>query len=676
VIGWFRRRLAPKLLLLIFLIAVVPYAAVLYYTYSSEERLYTEHFYKEHGERMRQVAASVKAHIEQLRRELTFLAGSVVMDDLLIDDLDRRVASLLERYKAIYDLDIELLALGTDGRVIASTDNTRTGSAYGRRAAFETARERPFPTAVDGKLVVVEVPVLAALEAKQTIGYLVMEYRLANLGRFNLTGGAATVLFDPGNGSSIGMSPPAGGVTGAEGMRESKRTVWFYRTLSPQLPGWYLGYRVDRAQQRHFIEGLNRVLVLLLIFGMGVIAFAAFWFSRRIVAPLGVLQRQASEMVRTRQYTLSVAVERSDEIGQLAASFAALARDIRNAFEALERENIFRMKRLTQMIDLFNRLMETEEESACLKAALDELKTLAPEYNVRFSRTAAEAGMPALVVYDFEHEMRKPYGVLLVPEELADEERAFFRAVASMIAARIDQIRAFNRLHRDAEAKTAFISHLSHDLRTPLHAILSQTQFLVGYGRLEAADLERVGGIEHAAQQLLKMVNDLLDLARLESGKYEPELETLSAAEVAETLDGVLTLLSPLAEAKALVLKRTGRIPALSVVADRRLLRQIMLNLLSNALKFTQRGGVTCRFEAKENGFCLEVADSGRGLTPQALREAFEPFVQGQGGDRGRGSGLGLALSRRFARLFGGELSLHSDGPGKGSTARLCFTTL
>ena len=284
--------------------------------------------------------------------------------------------------------------------------------------------------------------------------------------------------------------------------------------------------------------------------------------------------------------------------------------------------------------------------------------------------------MPSLYVYDFDLDTLKYYGSLILPEGLEAQEQAFFRAIASMIAARIEQIRAYRRLHRDAEAKTAFISHMSHDLRTPLHAILSQTQFLIGYGRLNDADLERVGSVENAAQQLLGMINDLLDLARLDSGKYAPEPETMAALDVVEILDEVEMLLSPLAEQKGIGLHVSEAIPGGSVVADRRFLRQIVLNLVSNAIKFTDSGVIECRLESADGTLCLVVSDTGRGMTPQMLARVFEPFVQSEREDRMRGSGLGLALSRRFAQLFGAELTLASAGPGKGSEARLCMTTL
>ncbi|MEJ2499873.1 MAG: ATP-binding protein [Campylobacterales bacterium] len=676
VLQWHRRHLGAKLLLLIFLIAVVPYAAILVYSHLSEERLYTEHFLKEQQDQMRQVSRNVQTHFAQLYRELAFLSGSAVMEDILVDDPGGRIASLLERYKAVYDIDIELLAIGVSGRVIASTGASQKGGPYRHYRAFEAGVGHPNPVAA-GDTLLLQMPVYSGMGKERIVGYLLMEYRLDNMRRFNFKSRLAeTVLFSPESSRYIGTLMPPFPAAEPKGIYETEDAIWLYGSLAEPLPGWYVGYRIDRAEQRMEMQDLNRFLVLMLLFGVGAIAVAAYWFSRRIVAPIGALQRRASEMVRTGRYEHTVSVERDDEIGQLATAFNALADDIQKAFAALRRENFIRVKRLTQMIGLFNRLMETEEESACLKTALGQLKTLAPEYDVRFSRYSGEHKMPSLYVYDFDHETLKYYGSLIIPEGLAEEEQAFFRAIASMIAARIEQIRAFNRLHRDAAAKTAFISHLSHDLRTPLHAILSQTQFLIGYGKLDEADMERVGGIENAAQQLLGMVNDLLDLARLEAGKYEPELETLSSAEVAEMLDEVGTLLAPLAEQKRVLLQVSEEVPDGAVVTDRRFLRQVILNLISNAIKFTDRGSIACWVEKMEGGLCLAVEDTGRGMSSDTLKRVFEPFVQSEEEDRERGSGLGLALSRRFARLSGAELTLSSEGAGKGSTARLCFTTL
>ena len=299
---WFRRHLAAKLLLLIFSIAVVPYIAVLVYNHFSEERLYTEHFLKEHREQMARAAGNVEALFAQLYRELAFLAGSVVMDDILVNDLDGRIVSLLERYKAIYDIRINLLAIDMGGRVVASTRPPHTGEPYEYYRAFEAGVGRASPVMAGENLLLLEMPVHAGIGRERVIGYVVMEYRLNNLERFNLqTRQVSTVLFDQNASRILGPEAPQFPVTGKTGIRQSKEAIWLYETLAPKLPGWYIGYRIDRTAPLTGIPGLNRFLVLMLLFGVAAIAAAAFWFSRRIVAPLGVLQRRASEMVRTQR---------------------------------------------------------------------------------------------------------------------------------------------------------------------------------------------------------------------------------------------------------------------------------------------------------------------------------------------------------------------------------------
>lgn len=670
---WFREHLAAKLLFIIFMIGIVPYAGLLFYTHLSEERQYNAHLLSEHREQMLGTAERIREHFTQLYRELHFLAGSVVMEDLLINDLDQRVALLLDRYRSVYEEQVELIALDSDDKVLASTRVGDVGKPY----RYRHVRDEKSTIVTESSIFLLQVPVFSAVMGEKPIGRLVMEYRIENLARFNLAAPeGGTVIFGHG-GMVIGTLPLPDVVTDAgTGTFVNDDAIWMVLPFEPWLPGWNLGYRLDREAQFSALEKLNRFAVLMLLFGIAAIAAAAYWFSKRIVAPLGLLQARASEMASNRRYDRPVTIASDDEIGRLAAAFNVLAEDVRTAFEALRRENVFRLRRLTQMIGLFHRLMHTEEESACLKTALEELETIAPDYNVRFSREGPNEGMPSLYVHDFEHGKMKYYGSLLLAGGLEKEEEAFFRAIAAMIAARIEQIRANRRLHRDAEAKTAFISHMSHDLRTPLHAILSQTQFLIGYGQLEAAEMERIGGIEHAAHQLLGMINDLLDLARLEAGRYEPEMETLSAAEVAILVEEAAMLLEPLAEQKELALEISVEEVPLKVVADRRFLRRIILNLLSNAIKFTETGGITCEMKQSGEGFCVVIQDSGRGMTPEMLQRAFEPFVQSLEEDRSRGSGLGLALSRRFARLFGAELTLASDGPDRGSTARLCFTTI
>ena len=676
-VKWLRQHLAAKLLLLMFFIAVIPYAGILIYNYTNEIRSYQKYLLKEQSEQLSRMTDDVQNHFAQLYRELAFLAGSVVMEDVSESDPEGRIASLLARYQNVFAIDISLLCINLSGKVIASTRSGEVGQPYSLYPAFERGVGRASPTLAAENLLMLEQPIYADTNNARIIGYVIMEYGMGNLNRFNLQRRLAkTSLFLPE--SQIGVGPlwPPFALEARTGMVGKDDAIWLFSEIEPPFTGWYVLYRIDRAEQAARSKEMDYFLMLMLFVGIVAIASAAFWFSRRITAPLHTLQEKASEMVRTRDYSIDFTTASEDEIGELAAAFNALAVDVQRAFDALKKENFFRLKRLTQMIGLFNNLMQADEESACLKTALVQLKAISPEYNVRFSRYGSDQNMPSLHVYDYDHDTVKYYGSLIIPEGVEEEEMAFFRAVASMVAARIDQIRIAQQLRRDSEAKTAFISHISHDLRTPLHAILSQTQFLVGYGKLTETDLERVGGIEHAAQQLLGMINDLLELARLDSGKFEPRLEALPAQTVTEMLEEAGTLLKPLAEQKGLEFFVSQRVPAGTVMADRRLLRQIMLNLISNAVKFTDSGRISCRFESSEDRLCLFVQDTGRGIDPETLKALFEPFRQSENRDQDRGSGLGLALSRRFAQQFGAELMLFSNGRGEGTVARLCFSTL
>lgn len=678
LVQWVRAHLTAKLLILIFIIAVVPYAAVLWYSYISEQKLHTEKLLLEHREQMQKSVTAINTHFEQLYREIVFLAESEVMEAILERDKARRIERLLSRYEKIYDVRVKLLIIGSDETVVASTDPAERGLPYVYFPQFKSGLGDQYPRTVSEKVMLLDTPIHSAEMPERTIGYLIMEYQLSNLERFTFSDPeAATALLNKTSMKVMGSTHVPFGVNAQrEQTQKNRDAIWMSATLAPMLPHWRLLYKIKQPEQDVAVQEFERLMFWMLLLGIFLIALAAYWVSHSVVRPLVLLQRRAAEMVGSQEYGRTVQVESDDEIGQLAITFNTVAAEIQDAFEQLRRENFFRLKRLTQMIGLFSRLLRTDKESECLKVALGQLNLIAPEYNVRFSRFSHNKELPSLYVYDFDHDTLKYYGSLIIPEGLVEEEQAFFRAIASMIAARIEQIRAFDRLHRDAAAKTAFISHLSHDLRTPLHAIMSQTQYLIGYGKLPTADMERVGAIENSAQQLLGMINDLLDLARLEAGRYEPELETISGTEVVEMVFEVISLLKPLAEQKELTLEPCEHIPEGSIVADRRFLRQIILNLLSNAVKYTDRGSIICRFEAMEEVLCLIVEDTGRGMSPETLQHVFEPFVQSEGEDRARGSGLGLALSRRFAQLFGAELVLFSDGLGQGSVARLCFTTL
>ncbi len=224
-------------------------------------------------------------------------------------------------------------------------------------------------------------------------------------------------------------------------------------------------------------------------------------------------------------------------------------------------------------------------------------------------------------------------------------------------------------------AKSAFLSRMSHELRTPLNAILGFSQLM----RLEAAagDLvlkpHRVGLIESAARHLLELVNEVLDVSRIESGKLELQL---LPCDLAAVVGEALALMQPLADQRGVTLSKLlgtdAPGAALVVMGDRLRLKEVLINLLSNAVKYNVEGGRVV-VTAQQRGQLVEllVSDTGRGLNARQLAGLFQPFDRlGAEGSGIEGSGMGLFVSRRFIELMGGHIEVESQ-VGHGTTVRL-----
>jgi signal transduction histidine kinase len=261
---------------------------------------------------------------------------------------------------------------------------------------------------------------------------------------------------------------------------------------------------------------------------------------------------------------------------------------------------------------------------------------------------------------------------------LVSAVRAALRARARQIEVRDlieSRTRAMKLAERAAAAKSDFLALMSHELRTPLNAIAGYGELLsIGcYGPVTDVQREVLGRIATAQRHLLGIINDVLNLAKLEKGRVEYEICPVRLADV---IGEVGPLIEPQLAAKQLAYEVETPDPGVEVRADREKLRQIMLNLLSNAVKFTRAGG-RVKVDVAECGpradvgprVLLRISDTGAGIPADKLEAVFEPFVQVRtdANARSDGTGLGLAISRDLARGMGGDLRVRSE-LAKGST--------
>ena len=258
--------------------------------------------------------------------------------------------------------------------------------------------------------------------------------------------------------------------------------------------------------------------------------------------------------------------------------------------------------------------------------------------------------------------------------ELELEHRTSLLETEARSAAKLSQMN--DELHRRQVAleqamgaRNRFYASMSHELRTPINAVIGYSTLMLDniYGPLNAKQKEGLQRTLKAARHLLELVNDVLDLSKIEAGKIELSLQPVMFPSVIEDL---FVTVRPLADeyGSSLELEMDG--DSFNIVSDPRRVRQILLNLLSNAIKFGE--GKPIRVVCKQNpdkGVDIEVVDQGVGIAKDDISRIFEEFVQ-VSESKQPGTGLGLPISRRLAQLLDGALSVHSE-PGQGSSFRL-----
>lgn len=258
------------------------------------------------------------------------------------------------------------------------------------------------------------------------------------------------------------------------------------------------------------------------------------------------------------------------------------------------------------------------------------------------------------------------------PHDWTESELRLSRTIARHVSFAILRHRRDTELRDANRAKSLFLATMSHELRTPLNAIAGYTDLLDAglHGDLTHAQREALSRIQVNQRHLLRLIEDVLDFAKLEGGHLQFEISNMP---VQETLDIARMLIEPQLRAKSLRFECQAGEPGVTCRADRAKVQQVLANLLSNASKFTPTGGtVTLDWETTADHVHVHVTDTGPGIPHENLEDVFAPFVQLNAGFRRKveGTGLGLAISRELARGMNGDVTARSR-PGEGSTFTL-----
>ena len=439
--------------------------------------------------------------------------------------------------------------------------------------------------------------------------------------------------------------------------------------------------RYDEAMKR-----LPDMVGLLLLLGPLV-----WWVGRYVTKPLARLD-QAALALRHGQWQTAIPLGGFAEIDHLATAFDSLRQDLAATWRAMP-DLMFEMDAqgtyLRVMASRPELLTEgTTPEDLLGKRVGDILPVTAARVVLQALQDAGETGgvwgrelrldVPAGQCW-FEISVARKAGVaggvpsfLVLSRDVTERKHAQERLLQlnDQLEQRVlDRTAELQTTKNEAEranlSKSEFLSRMSHELRTPLNAIL-------GFGQLleislhNSAQQEHARQIIHGGKHLLALINEVLDLARVESGQMSVSLERVA---VFDLVQECLDMVRPQAEARQVVLHACACPPRLQVMADRIRLKQVLLNLLSNAIKYNRVAGevrVSCVLE--DHSLLVHVADTGPGLSPQQQARLFVPFERLEAdAQQIEGTGIGLALSKRLMALMGGGIGVESQ-PDVGST--------
>lgn len=611
------------------------------------------------------VADDLNTHLTRLYKEIIFLSHLEVMNDIVVQDMDRRITSILKQKADDLGESVSLFTIAHDGTIPAASRSAQINTVFKEIDSIENAVNNGKTYLFLGENLYFFTPVYGSFYTHELLGYLVMSYPVnnfvlqlksdQNLYRWLTPPSTKQILFTAKN--------PA-----------FDADVYLHDRilLDGVLKGWILHYAMPKNEALAHLYHFQTLFLVAFGIGLVLIAFLVWIIVLRIIKPLRELSDTAMKISTTGDYSQTIAETGFDEVGTMAHSFNALMFTTLANMKRLEYERERHSDKLVSLIVFFNAITRSNTIEETVDIAMNEIRRFSNANEVYYSAGTCNAQDGIKMMLNAVG--NETSGVICIqnPELKKETNERFYAALERMLALQMERIELLGKTQAALHAKSAFLSAMSHELRTPLGSILSLTQYLITEAKTPEPMRETLGKIENSAYHLLGVINNILDLAKAESGKMEPHI---ALCDPVALIEGALELVIPLAEDKGLLIRTELEASEGVFQSDAHLFGQVVINLLSNAIKYTDEGTIDVSLSHHRALFILEIKDSGRGIAHDALAHLFDEFYQVSQIDQSglKGSGLGLAISQRIALLLRGDLSITSEGEGKGTTATFRF---
>ncbi|NPA51816.1 MAG: HAMP domain-containing protein [Aquificae bacterium] len=672
------RSIRYKLLFWFLIIGLLPFVIFLFISLTEAKKAISINIQEDLRLRNLQTANLIEKEFEHLRKQSFLWSSYQIMDDILVGDIDKRIAKFIKKVKINSNLFIEILVLNKSGKIISSTKKEYLFKKfpiglltdykfnpiefYGQKYLFIFAPiYTSFRNLYIGNLVVLVYPKSLEMFSRTTKGYkfFVYSFQLPTYEPIDVDLELEKLLKNK-KGHFL----------------ETEEFFIFYKKLSKKIFNADI-FSISVVDKEFAFSPINTILHSIIFFGAlgtaGIIIFSII-VSKLIINPLEQLTKFANSIAKTKDYSKRIEIPSEDEIQLLANAFNNLLDEIEKVIKELEIESKERLLLFTKLIEFFYNLTETQTKEEAINLLKQNIKSIFG-YEVNFANKEESDSYCIDISYkDYRKNKTISEGFLCFKtgKKISQEEKAFLESISKMLSLWFEHISMLETLKEllqkaqaSSKAKSIFIANMSHELRTPLNSIIGFSSLLEMAEDLSEEYKDMAKSIRVSSEHLLSLINDILDFAKAEANKIKPRIENVDLQEV---FDEIYRIIEPIAKQKNLnvIFPKDLKI---ELPTDKKLLKQILLNLLSNAVKFTNEGYISISATEDKEKVQITVKDTGIGIAPKDLERIFKDFEQIESPlqKKHKGTGLGLALVKRLVKLLNGEIEVHSEGIGKGS---------